>query len=75
MGRCEACDACLTSKIGGVVAREGTSGLHGLIKRGARTLWMLTLMSIDPPPHQPSDPGCVYTRKHFCVPNPGKCLP
>lgn len=73
VGRCGACDACLTSKIGGYFRTEGTSGLYGLIKRGARTLWMLTLMRIDPP--QPSNPCCVYTRKHFCVPNPRKCLP
>lgn len=34
MDRCEACDACLTSKIHflGVVKRGGTSGLYGLIK-------------------------------------------
>lgn len=51
MGRCEACDACLTSKIGGgFFAKEGTSGLYGLVKRGARTLWILTLMRTTPTP-------------------------
>lgn len=25
--------------------------------------------------HPHSTTECVYTRKHFCVPNPGKCLP
>lgn len=57
MGRCEACDACLTSKIGGVFfAKEGTSGLYGLVKRGARTLWILTLMRTTPTP-----PPTVFT--------------
>lgn len=54
MGRCEACDACLTSKIGWVFfffAKEDTSGLYGLIKRGAHTLWILTLMrTLHPTP-------------------------
>lgn len=46
----------------GFFATEGTSGLHGLIKRGAHTLWMLTLMSIDPPnaPTNPETPA-VFT--------------
>lgn len=51
--------ACLTSKVKGFfLATEGTSGLYGLIKRGARTLWILTLMRTTSP-QTPSPP--VFT--------------